>query len=372
MSNTGTLSGSVRLLFLFDLAEEIDLAAATAGRGGAEARRKLGPLHAPRYVGLERPPLLLATGEATLANSRRADVQVKAFPHGVLSVSLHFAAAADWRELTQQTSLLLEDREVAELARTRAAEMADRLGAAVRERYDTWLSEEYLVAEIHSARREPEGVLTGERLVALHSDPITQLVRGENTPLAASEQQEVLAATLSCYPADVMVVGWAAALVYDPSDGREDTLQLLEYANYQLLEFRHYDERLKQVLAELYTLTKQKLPLWQRWWKRWTAVRQVERLNGLRLEIRELADRSDDSLRLLGDMFHNRAYRMIAERIGLNDYRALVEEKLKTAEDLYEFLVDQINHRRTLILEVMVVVILIIELFNIKPHWPRW
>lgn len=358
------LTGSVRLLFLFDLADEIDMEAAAAIRGGAEGRRKLGPLHAPRYIGFETPPLLLVTEQATLASGRRADVQVKAFPHGVIGVTFRFRAAATWAELVVQTGDLLEDREVAEHATARASDLAHRLGKALLDRYESWLSEEYLVAEIQAV----EGVTGGAALVESHRDPITQLVRGESTSLAASEQQEVLAATISCYPADVMVVGWAAALVYDPTEGREDNLQLLEYANYQLLEYRHYDERLKQILRELYALTQQNLPMWKRLWKRWTAVKEAERLNSLRLEIRDLADRSDDSLRLLGDMFHNRAYKLISERIGLNDYRGFVEEKLKTAEDLYEFLVDQMNHQRTLVLEMMVVVILIIELFNIKPH----
>jgi hypothetical protein len=358
------LSGSVRLLFLFDLADEIDMEAAAAIRGGTDARRKLGPVHAPRYIGFETPPLLMVTEEAVLASGRRANVQVNAFPHGVVGVSFRFPAAPSWNELVEQTGRLLEDDEVAEVARARASDVAHRLGSALRDKYATWLRDEYLVAEIHRV----EGVTNGAALVEAYRDPITQMVRGESTTLAPSEQQEVLAATISCYPSDVMVVGWAAALVYDPTEGREDNLQLLEYANYQLLEYRHYDERLKQILKELYALTQQNLPAWQRWWKRWTAVREAERLNSLRLEIRDLADRSDDSLRLLGDMFHNRAYKLISERIGLNDYRGFVEEKLKTAEDLYEFLVDQINHQRTLVLEVMVVVILIIELFNIKPH----
>jgi hypothetical protein len=34
-------------------------------------------------------------------------------------------------------------------------------------------------------------------------------------------------------------------------------------------------------------------------------------------------------------MFYARAYRMAAARIGVNDYRKLVDEKLRTAGDLY-------------------------------------
>ena len=44
------------------------------------------------------------------------------------------------------------------------------------------------------------------------------------------------------------------------------------------------------------------------------------------------------------------------------DYKDLVQQKLKTAEELYHFMVDQFNQSRAFVLELMVVVILIIEL----------
>ena len=43
---------------------------------------------------------------------------------------------------------------------------------------------------------------------------------------------------------DVAVIGWNAAFLYDSAAGAETAIQLLEYANSQLLEFRHYDELL--------------------------------------------------------------------------------------------------------------------------------
>ena len=41
-----------------------------------------------------------------------------------------------------------------------------------------------------------------------------------------------------------MVIGWTAALVYDTPEGALPVMQLLEYANSQLIEFRYYDEML--------------------------------------------------------------------------------------------------------------------------------
>jgi hypothetical protein len=48
--------------------------------------------------------------------------------------------------------------------------------------------------------------------------------------------------------------------------------------------------------------------------------------------------------------------------VGVLDYRNLVDEKLRTAGELYQFMVDQFQQGRAFVLEAMVVVILVIEL----------
>ena len=76
----------------------------------------------------------------------------------------------------------------------------------------------------------------------------------------------------------------------------------------------------------------------------------------------DLAKRSDNSLRAPGDMFYARAYRVIAQRIGVDDFRRLLEEKLAAVRESYQFLIVQYNHSRAFTLEVLVVVILVVEL----------
>jgi hypothetical protein len=61
-------------------------------------------------------------------------------------------------------------------------------------------------------------------------------------------------------------------------------------------------------------------------------------------------------------MFSARLYRLAATKVGVPDYKNLVQEKLTTAEELYRFMVDQFHQSRAFVLELMVVIILIIEL----------
>jgi uncharacterized Rmd1/YagE family protein len=69
-------------------------------------------------------------------------------------------------------------------------------------------------------------------------------------------------------------------------------------------------------------------------------------------------------------MFSARLYKLAAAKVGVPDYKDLVNQKVQTAEDLYRFMVDQFNQSRAFVLELMVVIILIIELvyvFHGKP-----
>jgi cytoplasmic iron level regulating protein YaaA (DUF328/UPF0246 family) len=70
----------------------------------------------------------------------------------------------------------------------------------------------------------------------------------------------------------------------------------------------------------------------------------------------------DNAVKFLSDMFYARLYGVISVKVGVPDYRELVDEKLRTAGELYRFMVDQFNQTRSFVLELTVVIILIIEI----------
>ena len=67
--------------------------------------------------------------------------------------------------------------------------------------------------------------------------------------------------------------GGVAAFVYDTEEGAAPTMQLLEYANAQLLEFRHYDDLLTGVLENVYKMLEHKGGLM----RHWKMARQAEK-----------------------------------------------------------------------------------------------
>jgi len=283
------------------------------------------------------------------------------FDYGVVSVELELSFEADWDELVHLSSRWIAGSEIekrtTELVRTQLG----RHRPALIQPYENWLSEDYYVIQLREALDENGKPMQAAVMLAAQGAKIAQIVRGESVPLSDAERNDALQSSMSYYPSDLLVAGWLAALVYDIPEGAAPTIQLLEYANTQLLEFRHYDDLLTRVLENVYKMLDQRGGVL----RHWRMARHAERLNAIRLEVRELTERTDNAIKFLSDMFYARAYRVAATRVGVTDYRNLVEQKLRVAGELYESMVNDYHQARGFILEVMVVAILVIELVHL-------
>ena len=346
------------LMYLFDIAEAADLEQVRQ-LFGVEVAAGPFPSPAPPYAGFENPPVV---GTLLGGPHRASNGYWKIFQYGVLCIEWEIPFEGAWADLVTQSRRFQESQAEGILeAETRARELAEKLRPALESPYESWLHEDYLVLHLEDIGGPDGRRLSAEEVIAGYGGPIAQLVRGESAPLSAREREEVLSARLSCYESDLLVAGWAAAFVYEPRQPALVTMQLLEHANAQLLEFRHYDTVLDGLLKQLYRVMEHRSGLF----RKWLMARQTERLNTMRLEVMELTERSEHSLRFLGDMYYARAYRVAAQRIGVEDYKGLVAGKLHTAGELYQFLIEQFHQQRAFLLELLVVVILVIELWDV-------
>jgi hypothetical protein len=320
----------------------------------------------PEYVRFERPPVVEAVAPIEIEPHRRIEGKVKYYDYGVVSVELELQFELEWPSLVEQSSRWISGPGTEDRAMKLIRERLRLVAPALVKPYENQLTEDYYIVHLREASGAGGGPATAAELLAAHGGEIAQVVRGETTGLSDAERQEVLQSSISYYPTDLLVPGWTAALVYDTEEGAAPTIQLLEYANTQLLEFRHYDAVLTQVLKGVY----RSLDKGSGFLSRWKLAREAERLNALRLEVTELTERIDTAIKFLSDMFYARLYRLAATKVGVPDYRNLVDQKLRTAGELYQFMVEKFNHARGFVLELGVVIILIIELvflFKGKP-----
>ncbi len=349
-----TLQGSVLVLNLYDACEEIQLDALREIFGARPVERSFKHA-APEYVRFERPPFVEDLGAIYLESGEQFQAQVKYYDYGILSVVFEMPFSGNWDTLVLLAGRWMADPAFERVSTRIAREKVDRAEKALVRRYKEWLTEDYFIFQL----REVAGSPTANTLLAECGQEIAQVVRGETSVLSDAERNEVLQSSISYYPKDLAVIGWNASLIYDTAQGAETAIQLLEYANSQLLEFRHYDELLTRELAGVYETLKRGAGVLGRW----RMAREAQRLQAVTVEVNELVERVDNAIKFLSDMYSARLYRLAAAKVGVPDYKNLVNQKMQTAESLYRSLVEQFHQGRAFALELMVVIILVIELF---------
>jgi hypothetical protein len=322
---------------------------------------------APGYVRFQRPPVEEALEPLVLESGERLQGEIKYFDYGVVSVVFELPFSGDWDKLVQLSSRWVWDTNFESLATRIVTQKLDRARPALVKPYDVsaaeWLKEDYFIFHL----REIAGASSASDLLATQGGYISQVVRGENQPLSDGERQEILQSRISYYPNDLAVIGWNAAFIYDSPSGAETAIQLLQYANSQLLEFRHYDNLLTSQLEGVYDFMESG---GRGMWSRWRTARAASKLHTVLLDVSELTERADNAIKFLSDMFSARLYKLAASKVGVTDYKDLVQQKLQTAEELYRFMIDEFNQSRAFVLELMVVVILIIELIFFFRGYP--
>jgi hypothetical protein len=352
------IEASVWVLFLYDVCEEIDLNALHhLADKPLSWRKPTFPYPTPEYLRFEHPPLSEAIDGARLSESV-ADARIGWYDYGVATLQIKHSFSGTWKELAGFVARSVAGSELERRATELIRERCDQVKAALRKPYAEILDEDYYIVHLAAPAVKNGAPVRAEELLFAHRQDIAMIVRADIVAPSNFELRDVGQSSMSYSPVDATVIGWNAAFVYDTPEGAAPVIELLEYANAQLLEFRRYDEVLTAVLTKVYGILETRKGIW----RRWRLAREAEQLNTIRLEVRELTERMDNSIKFFGDVFSARLYRLAASKVGVPDYRKLVDEKLRTAHDQYQFMMDEFYQSRAFILELTIVLILIVDL----------
>ncbi len=300
------------------------------------------------------PPLLVGFPAAQIG-TRTGAVTAKVFDFGVVSVRFAFPYTGTWQGFAALARDLRHDESLTATARSVLDGMLRDCAAALDEPHASLL-EDYFICTVERF----EADVTAAALLSQHRDALVSLVMAESAALGAEEQADALRLTYSYFPDDLVVVLWDSAFVYENRDDAQVIHDLLEFANSQLVEFRTYDARLDAELDAIYAMempSKNAL----RPFRRRTADARAEQLRYLMVDVRELADRASNALKIIGDAYYARIYRGIAARLGIEDWQRQIESKLDSVGEVYRFLIDQAQIARGEFLEIIVIVLIAIE-----------
>ena len=367
------LRGTLHVFVAFDWGDEIDLDRArrlfpAESQDLARRRRtpssiayrpaplryplKMAPIELPEIGPLGVSSVISESPGTVIPGSTVAEAIV--FDFGGVSVSLQIPFELTPAALTRLAGALAEPSSLVEAARAASNDLYYKLQPAIEKSAWSPLSEEYFVFEIPPNDQLPSPT----ELIAEHADWLAGLVGLETDPLSQSEIESALQSRISYSPDDMLLAAWSSAVLFDRHC--EETLQAIEFANLQLLEYRFIDELLDQRMAAAYSTIhhtlRGRLPFWR------TQARPLRRLGELRIEANSLFERTGNALKMVGDQYLARVYHMIAQRLHLSDWEQSIRRSLDVVEGAYQVVSDQSGAFRIELLEIVVVVLIAIEI----------
>jgi hypothetical protein len=349
--------GNCHVLFAYDIAFSIDLdgverrITAVKHRETIRHRRR-----APQYFQYQPAPLRVTqTAGSLLAGSAQtnASVDLVLYDFGAVSVLYSIPLAGPMQSLRDLSGDLYENPILLEDSRKRVEQLLVLVQDAASKPNISGFVEDYVIFHIESFDRP----CTVDELVTSNAQLLAQILRAETRELSNDELTDAASHRISYSTSDVAIIDWNAAILYDRDP--DDTLAVLEFANVELLEMRYLDRRLDDALGLAYET------LSRRTWKRFpfgSNPAELERVAQWQVDSAVLFEGVNNSLKLLGDQYLARLYRIAAERFHLTDWDSSIIRKLETLESIYGKISDQVASRRMEMLEWIIIILIAISI----------
>jgi hypothetical protein len=360
------LRGVAHCFFAFDVAKGIDLEECGRRLRALKQPERIRPAgQASSYFQFEPAPVrvLLDAAPTTVAGRETAGpAEAVLYDFGALSLRYTVPFSGGLDELVVLSADLSSDELLERDARRRVEALLDLVCGAVEDPEIATRVEDYLVFQI--VDREPPG--EPRTILEDHRQEFAQTLRAERAELSEDELADALSTHISFGPRDLTLVDWNAALVL--TEDADDILAVLEFANVQLLEMRHLDDQLDRSLDRAYEAlhpSRSILPTK----KAGTDLHEVGRMQ---VDGAILFEQVSNALKLAGDQFLARLYRLAASRFHLKTWNDSILRKLDTIESIYQKMFDHASGRRLEILEWLIIVLIAlgIALPFLIPHLP--
>ena len=352
-----SIRGEVVYLYAFDVANEIatervkDVLATRPASFEIRADHTL-----PKDVPYYRPLVIEPAGLAVAIGGQAVRVLVHVYDVGVVSIIMR--AAFDVTHLADLLPLhaaRFDDGSTPDQsARRLCAEVCKSLTDVMDRATVTSEPEAYTVFCLTELAGSPDSAIW---LSENRREVAELLTEAHPGTLSEAQVNEVLRVQRSYTKSDLVVIDWDAALVVDLDGYVDDVLYALELANLQLEEYRVMDQRLDRYLNRAYDdLNRLPLGLFA------IGTKTLAALRLFRVDVTKLNDEVTHISKFFGDWYLARVYLGAAERFYLNQWRQSVDDRLGQLDRLYGVVNADINNRRMVLLEVLVVIFFAIDL----------
>jgi hypothetical protein len=289
-------------------------------------------------------------GPAIEVEGRRAHalVQVRIFDFGAISLCYRFDFAALVDGFVRLGAALSAHAALLQDGRARAGALLETLGSSIRRPSLSEFTEDYVVFAV----RQVSGAAGGPS-----DEDLARILRAEHGRLGEQETRDCVSASVSYGPSDRAVIDWNAAMLID--EAPEASLDVLEFANVELLEYRTLDAQLDSALEEAWRSVSGRAGATARYR---TGHRELKRVAALQMDAALLYEEINNALKLLGDQFLARLYRAASRRMHLDEWERATLRKLETLDSIYAKMADTQAHRRAELLEWIIIALISAEI----------
>lgn len=355
--------GTCHVYLAIDLGFAIDLAHAERTLAADQIQQNFKkPRRAPEAQQLQRHSTRVAQSGFPVEVGKfrsHGPVEVVLWEFGAATIKYEIPLDCDYRDLVGLSDQLWDHQDLLKDARKRAESLLSAIEPAVDKPLLGSRMEDYVAFELQLPDRQPVSELWG----SAHAATSASILRAEPGKLSEQEIAEALMMKCAYVEDEVVLIDWFAALLV--GDDMEDELLVLELTIAELLELRNLDEQLDRGVDEAYSVLTRK----RSWLASFsTRADDLGHVSQLQADAAVLFEGVDNALKLLGDQYLARLYRVASERFHLPQWDAAIERKLRVLDGIYEKLASRAASRRFELLEI--VIIFLIAISTVMPLLP--
>jgi len=353
-----SIRGTATVVFCYDVGFGVDLTRAadilaTSAALPNPLREQLPQRRrAPKHFTFDPAPVrvLEPCPDVELAAFRTGgSVETTFYDFGGASVAYTFPIHGTLADLLPLANALNDNEQLLADSTRRLKALIEQLSPAITRPHLGLLVEDYVTYQFD---RFGDGQPLSD-LLAANRPLMAQILRGESAPLSKQEIDEALGCRISYSDTDAAILDFAAAFVID-SDAA-DLLDIIEFANVELLEMRSLDEILDDALEEVY-------PSFPGRNGKTISRSEMRRIAQHQIDAAMLFEGVNNAIKLVGDHYLARFYKLLAERLHHHDWDASVLRKLETLNQIYEKADDERSTRRMEILEWIIIVLIAVSI----------
>ena len=342
---------ALRFYRIYDIGREIDLdwLEKALARNYFTARTSFVRVK-PKSIMLEDPPLMIQMNPIRVEREGKSFdfiVQARIFDIGVISFCFVYENPdADLATLEEVAFLFAGQEGLSEFYEQYLKTLGEIIRPHIRSfAINTDFYEDY---SIYITDRRDDTI-----------DPVPLLI-GERINISPQMREEIIKNSFSYTTSDLTILSWDSALICNP-ESPTDIIDLIEFANVQVLELRYYDRELTREMEKMYDDIEHADRMSQfRRGRQYHAI--MAKLMETSAEISEIIEKVDNLIKVTEDVYYARVYATALRVLRSGQWSESVSRKIKVIQENYSMLSDEVRIQHSNFLEWVVIILIALEL----------